>query len=116
MKEYKISLGKGETAYVKGTVHNLILKNGEKVKVIAHRPFKEEEKYWCITDMESGYQICGTTEYHYFICPSYFCGIDTKERALFTAVSKLNEMVVKNGKTFADKRKERMEVVQNGKV
>lgn len=116
MKEYKISLRDGETAYVKGTVHNLVLKNGEKVKVIAHRPFKSEEKYWCVTDMESGYQICGTTEYYCFICSSYFRGIDTKERALFTAVSKLNEMVVENGKTFAETRKERMEVVQNDKV
>ena len=114
MKEYKISLGKGETAYVKGTVHNLILKNGEKVKVIAHRPFKSEEKYWCVTDMESGYQICGFSEYHYFM--NNFFGVDTKENALFTAVSKLNRLVSEKGKTFADKRKERMEVVQNGKV
>lgn len=115
MKEYKISLRDGETAYVKGTVHNLILKNGEKIKVIAHRPYKGEEKYWCITDLESGYQLCGTTEYKTFFYGDLSDRVYTKEKALFYAVYKLNIMVVDKGKTFAEFRDERIKSIEGNR-
>ena len=113
MKKYKIVFHDGMTAMVKGTTHKLILKNGEKVSVVVHRPCGSEDKYWCVTDRETGLQICGTKEYHSFICEDYFRGLDTKERVLWTAVSKLNAYICDNDKTFAEFKQKRMKEVNN---
>lgn len=111
MNKYKIRCWDGMTATVKGTTHKLILKNGEKVSVIVHRPCGSDDKYWCVSDRETGLQICGTKEYNSFICDNYFCGLDTKEQVLLTAVSKLNVYLCENGKTFAEFKQKRLEEI-----
>ena len=113
MKKYKILLHNGMTAFVKATTHILTLKNGEKVSVIVHRPCGSDDKYWCVSDRDTGLQICGFKEYHSFICEDYFRGLETKERALWTAVSKLNTYICDNGKMFAEFKTKRMNEVNN---
>ena len=113
MKKYKILLHDGITAFVNATTHKLTLKNGEKVSVIVHRPYGLDDKYWCVSDRDTGLQICGFKEYHSFICEDYFRGLETKERALWTAVSKLNAYICDNDKTFAELKTKRMNEVNN---
>ena len=113
MKKFKIATRDGCLAYVKASSHKLILKNGEKVDVIAHRPYKSNDSYWCVSEKETGFQIVGWKEYHSFICEDYFRGLDTKERALWTAVSKLNNYLCDKGKTFAEFKEKRLKEVNN---
>lgn len=102
MKKYKIQLEDKEVL-VEATTHKLILKNGEKVSVIVHRPYGLTEKFWCVSDRITGTQICGWNEYFGFLkfC-DYFRGLDTKEHALWTALAKMNISICDRGKTYVD--------------
>lgn len=98
---------------VSGYKKTIWLSTGEVIQVLVHRPYESKTKeYWVVTHIETGLQICGSSEWYTFLAPDYYCDLSSVDSAVETARQKLNSYMASREETFEELMNKRLNKIE----